>query len=96
VTASQEIRDLAAAIRAALDVPAPVNPGDWGRCHRLVLMRAAAVRRTLSALLDDQGTVETAVEVLATGREYGEGVLRGALLALDDKKGFRDHVLVSG
>jgi uncharacterized protein len=30
------------------------------------------------------------------GSEYGEGVLRGVLLALDDKKGFRDHVLVSG
>jgi Icc-related predicted phosphoesterase len=30
------------------------------------------------------------------GSEYGEGVLRGALLVIDDRKGLRSHVLVSG
>ncbi len=30
------------------------------------------------------------------GSEYGEGVLHGALLVLDRKKGLRNHQLVSG
>ncbi len=30
------------------------------------------------------------------GSEYGEGVLRGVLLEIDEKKGVRDHVLISG
>jgi Icc-related predicted phosphoesterase len=46
---------------------------------------------------ESRGTVKIGRTVcINPGSEYGEGVLHGALVVLDRKKGLRNHQLVSG